>query len=124
MQRLSGLTCTYDWPTAKEYLAIGDAKNGYQDAKRAWIESVLEVSDERDSAMVATRVADMSVDELKSLIQETVTQTLVELFRDPDAGLELREDFQSLLQRSLAAVDAGEETIAADNVAAKLGLSW
>ena len=85
---------------------------------------MLEVSDERDSAMVATRVADMSVDELKSLIQETVTQTLVELFRDPDAGLELREDFQSLLQRSLAAVDAGEETIAADNVAAKLGLSW
>ncbi|HOT91172.1 MAG TPA: hypothetical protein PLJ78_05180 [Anaerolineae bacterium] len=48
----------------------------------------------------------------------------MELFRDPDAGLELREDFQSLLQHSLAAIDAGGETITADNVAAKLGLSW
>jgi formylmethanofuran dehydrogenase subunit C len=95
-----------------------------EDAKRAWIESALKDSNEGDSAMVATRVADMSVDELKSLIQETVTQTLLELFRDPDAGLELHEDFKSLLQHSLAAVKAGGETMTADNVAAKLGLSW
>ncbi len=74
--------------------------------------------------MVATRVADMSVDELKSLIQETVTQTLLDLFRDPDVGLELREDFNCLLQNSLAAVKAGGETLSADTVAAKLGLSW
>ncbi len=74
--------------------------------------------------MVATRVADMSVDELKLLIQETVTQTLLDLFCDPDVGLELREDFSRLLQDSLAAVKAGGETLSADNVAAKLGLSW
>ncbi|HQE93980.1 MAG TPA: hypothetical protein PLH19_06650 [Anaerolineae bacterium] len=73
--------------------------------------------------MVATRVADMSVDEFKSLIQETVTQTLLDLFRDPDEGLELREDFSRLLQNSLTAVKAGGETLTADNVAAKLGLS-
>ncbi|MGC9394825.1 MAG: hypothetical protein ACP5J4_08215 [Anaerolineae bacterium] len=74
--------------------------------------------------MVATRVADMSVEELKTLIQETVTQTLLDLFRDPDEGLELREDFKSLLQQSLAAVKADEKTLTADSVAAKLGLSW
>ena len=51
--------------------------------------------------MVATRVAAMSVDELKTLIQETVAQTLMDLFHDPDEGLELREDFKSLLQNSL-----------------------
>jgi len=65
----------------------------------------------------------MSVDEFKSLIQETVTQTLLDLFRDPDEGLELREDFSRLLQNSLTAVKAGGETLTADNVAAKLGLS-
>ena len=74
--------------------------------------------------MVTTRVIDMSVDELKSLIQETVTQTLMELFRDPDEGLEVREDFKSRLQHSLVTVKAGEETITANTVAAKLGLSW
>ena len=74
--------------------------------------------------MVATRVADMSVEELKTLIQETVTQTLLDLLRDPDEGLELREDFGSLLQHSLTAVKAGEKTLTADSVAAKLGLSW
>ncbi|MBN1875457.1 MAG: hypothetical protein JXA33_14600 [Anaerolineae bacterium] len=74
--------------------------------------------------MVATRVADMSIDELRALIQETVTQTLMELFRDPDEGLELREDFQDRLQQSLLAVKTGEKTLTADSVAAKLGLSW
>jgi hypothetical protein len=74
--------------------------------------------------MAATRVADMSVEELKTLIQETVTQTLLDLFRDPDEGMELREDFSRLLQHSLAAVKVGEKTLTADSVAAKLGLSW
>ena len=64
--------------------------------------------------MVATRVADMSVDELKSLIQETVTETLLDLFRDPDDGLELRDNFKSVLQHSLSVVGAGEKTLAAD----------
>jgi len=50
--------------------------------------------------MVA-RVADLSVEELKVVIRETVTQTLLELFQDPDIGLELREDFAHSLQYSL-----------------------
>lgn len=41
---------------------------------------------------MVTRVADMSVDDLKMLIQETVTQALIEFLRDPDEGMELRED--------------------------------
>ncbi len=58
---------------------------------------------------MVTHVADMSVEELKYLIQETVTQTLVDLFRDPDTGLELREDFENALQHSLETVKVGEE---------------
>lgn len=73
---------------------------------------------------MATRVADMSVDELKTLIQETITQTLTDLLHDPDEGLALREDFAEALRHSLATANAGQETISADSVAAKLGLSW
>lgn len=73
---------------------------------------------------MVTRVADMSMDDLKTLIQETVTQTLTEFLRDPDEGLELREDFAMALRRSLETAQSGGETLSADSVAAKLGLSW
>lgn len=71
-----------------------------------------------------TRVADLSVDELRDLIQDVVTQTLEELFRDPDIGLEVRTDFARELHRSLKAVQNGGQTLAAETVAANLGLSW
>lgn len=73
---------------------------------------------------MVTRVAEMSVDELKTLIQETVAQTLTEFLRDPDEGLELREDFAVALRRSVETAQSGGETLSADSVAAKLGLSW
>ena len=68
------------------------------------------------------RVAYMSVDELRTLVQETVTQALIELLRDPDEGLELRDDFEKALQRSLENVRSGGETLSAESVAAKLDL--
>jgi hypothetical protein len=74
--------------------------------------------------MSHSTVADLTVDELKALIREVVTQTLLDVFSDPDEGLELREDFKVQLQRSLEAVQAGGETIPAEDVAARLGLNW
>jgi hypothetical protein len=74
--------------------------------------------------MIRSSVADLTVEEFKGLIHEVVTQTIVELFGDPDEGLELREDIKANLQRSIAAVQAGGETIPAEVVAAKLGLDW
>lgn len=73
---------------------------------------------------MATRVSDLSVDELRALIQEVITQTLIELFRDPDEGLELRKDFMDALQQSLRTVEAGDVTLSAESVTTKLGLSW
>ncbi len=73
---------------------------------------------------MTTRVTDMSVDELKFLIQETVTQAFTELFHDPDKGLELREDMREALQVSLKAVKSGKETTPAEDVATRLGLNW
>jgi hypothetical protein len=58
---------------------------------------------------------------LKALIREVVPPTLLEVFGDPDEGLELREEFKTQLQRSLDAVQAGGETT---DVAAKLGPTW
>jgi hypothetical protein len=74
--------------------------------------------------MMATRVADMSVEELKRLIEETVTEVLADILRDPDAGLVVREDFNKTLQRSLETPESEMDTLNAENVAEKLGLRW
>ncbi|MBC7223802.1 MAG: hypothetical protein H5T59_05955 [Anaerolineae bacterium] len=74
--------------------------------------------------MAPERVTDLTVDEFKALVREVVMETLCELLGDPDEGLELREDFAEELRRSLAAVEAGGETIPAREVAERLGLTW
>ncbi|MCS7016814.1 MAG: hypothetical protein NZM42_11940 [Gemmatales bacterium] len=71
--------------------------------------------------MTRTTVADLTVDDLRKLIRETVLQTLSEIWSDPDEGLELREEFKLELERALA-VD--EKTSPAHDVAARLGLTW
>jgi hypothetical protein len=75
-------------------------------------------------AMTPSRVADLTVDELRGLIREVVVNTITELLGDPDEGLELREDMKAGLKRSIAAVKAGGKTTPAETVAAKLGLKW
>lgn len=74
--------------------------------------------------MVHSTVADLTIDEFKKLIKDVVRQTIVELFNDPDEGLELREEITTRLQQSLAAMAAGDKTIPAQTVATKLGLEW
>ncbi len=74
--------------------------------------------------MLPARVADLTVGEFKDLMRQVVTETFADILRDPDEGLELREDMKVALQRSLAAVQAGGETLSAEAVAAKLGLDW
>lgn len=74
--------------------------------------------------MAHSSVADLTIDEFKSLIREVVIETLAEMLGDPDVGLELRDHFRTALQRSRASAEAGEKTIPAQGVAAKLGLRW
>lgn len=74
--------------------------------------------------MTHSNVADLTVDELKELIREITTQTLLELLGDPDEGLELREDIKTKLQQSIEKVQKGGKTIPAEEVASKLGLEW
>ena len=74
--------------------------------------------------MNSLKVADLTVDEFRQLVREVVIQTLSEALGDPDEGLELRDDFAIELRRSLAAVEAGGKTVPAQEVAARLGLTW
>lgn len=74
--------------------------------------------------VMETKVADLTVQELKEIVREVIIQTLSEMMADPDAGLELREEFIQEMRRSLAEVEAGGKTIPVEEVATKLGLSW
>ncbi|MDE2699353.1 MAG: hypothetical protein OXI23_10820 [Gemmatimonadota bacterium] len=71
----------------------------------------------------ATKVADLTIDEFRELVQEVVIQTLSEMMIDPDEGLELRDDFVEELKQSIADVKAGK-TVPAQKVAERLGLTW
>lgn len=73
---------------------------------------------------IHTKVADLTVDELTLLIENVVKQTVMDLFGDPDVGLELQEAIKTRLQHSLNAVQSGQKTISAQDVAARLGLEW
>jgi hypothetical protein len=65
---------------------------------------------------MSTTVAQMTVEELKALVRDTVKETLLEILRDPDAGLELRPEFQSRLRASQAYVESGGKLISWDDM--------
>ena len=74
--------------------------------------------------MVQQKVSDLTTDELRAIIRESVMETLCDFVEDPDEGLELREDFVLKLEASIKAVEAGQPTIPAEEFARKHGLSW
>ena len=84
---------------------------------------LMKIENLKERNMAHTTIADMTVDDLRKLIRETVIQTLSEMLGDPDEGLELRDEFNLELQRALATDEAGK-TISAQEVAARLGLTW
>ena len=74
--------------------------------------------------MTSEKVADLTVDEFRALVQEIVVHTLSEMLGDPDEGAELREDFAEELRSALVAVEDDSETVPAHKVAKGLGLTW
>jgi hypothetical protein len=55
---------------------------------------------------VAT-VGEMTVAQLKALIRESVEEILRDILVDPDAGLQLRPEFEERLRQSIAYVNSG-----------------
>ena len=74
--------------------------------------------------MTSEKVADLTVDEFRALVQEIVVHTLSEMLGDPDEGAELREDFAEELRSALVAVEGDGKTVPAHKVAKRLGLTW
>ena len=70
--------------------------------------------------MSQPRIADLTVDEFKDLLRETIVQSFTDLLADPDERLVLRDDFAEELGRSLAEVDAGGRTSTLSEVAGRL----
>ena len=71
--------------------------------------------------MESPRIADMTVNEFRELVRDTVTQSVTELLGDPDDGLTLRDDFAERLGLSMADVEAGGATTSLEDVAGRLG---
>ena len=70
------------------------------------------------------KVKDLSSEELKALVWEAVEEALIELLGDPDQGLELREEIQERLKRSLERLKREERGIPAEEAAKRAGLNW
>jgi len=70
------------------------------------------------------QVKDMTIEELKALIRQTVAETLGEFIDDPDSGLELKAEVRQQLIDSLQETEAGVRGVPAQEVAKKLGLDW
>ena len=70
------------------------------------------------------QVQEMTIDELKGLIRETVEEKLEEMLGDPDWGLEVRAEVQKRLRRSLDETEQGVSGISVDEVVKSTGLKW
>ncbi len=68
------------------------------------------------------KVKELTVEQLKALIDEVVEEKLREILGDPDQGLELREEIKERLKESLAEMEHGEKGIPIEQVARELGL--
>jgi hypothetical protein len=69
------------------------------------------------------QVADLSTDELKALIRETVTQVLAEMLDDPDDGLRVRPEVAQELLRSRQRRRSGVPGVSIEEVAMQLGVT-
>lgn len=75
-----------------------------------------------------TKVSSLTVEELKSLIKETISETLQSLLIDndvidPDYGKQMRPEFAAKLRESMHQNDTGERK-SASAVAEELGFNW
>jgi hypothetical protein len=65
-------------------------------------------------------VAEMTAIQLKSLIQSAVKEALQEIFIDPDAGLELRLEFEERLRQAVTEVASGGHLLSMEELTSQL----
>lgn len=69
------------------------------------------------------QVKDLTTDELKNLIRETVVEALGDLLADPDEGMTVKEEFKQELLEIQQRRKTGIRSISAEEAMKKLGLS-
>ena len=62
------------------------------------------------------QVKDLTIEELKAMIRETVVESLEDLLPDPDTGKIVKEQFQQELLEICRRRKAGNQNISADEV--------
>ena len=65
-------------------------------------------------------VAEMTAMQLKKLIQSAVKETLQEVLGDPDAGLELRPEFEERLRQATAYAAEGGRLLSIEELTSQL----
>jgi len=70
------------------------------------------------------RVDELTIDELKVLIDYAVELKIEELLGDPDVDLVLRDDVKDRLRRSLEQKSKDSPGVPIEDVVNKLGLRW
>ena len=70
------------------------------------------------------RVDELTIDELKVLIDYAVELKIEELLGDPDVDLVLRDDVRDRLRRSLEQKSKDSRSVPIEDVVNKLGLRW
>jgi len=73
--------------------------------------------------LATMQVADLSTDELKTLIRETVTQVLAEILDDPDEALVIRPEVEQALLQSRQRRMSGVPGVSIEEVARQLGVT-
>ena len=74
--------------------------------------------------MPAQTVAELTIDEFRALIRETVTEILIDLLDDPDRGLELSDWAVARLEKAQREATTGQRSTKPLSEAARIhGLS-
>lgn len=68
------------------------------------------------------RVADMTTEELRKMIESSVERKLVQMFKDSDAGLELQPEIAESLLRQEKEFAEGKRGKPFEEIVARLGL--
>ncbi len=69
---------------------------------------------------MVTKVNELTIDQLKALINELIEEKLEQLLNDPDEGLEVREE---IIDKLKAQKSSGKKRIPMEQVAREFGLN-
>jgi hypothetical protein len=77
-----------------------------------------------NTTLLTQPISNLTVQDLKTIIEEIIERKLSEYSYDLDAGLELRPEVAQELERSMRETSKGIRGTDATEVSKRLGLSW